>query len=1058
MSIGDDFHNSKLILTTDAFVRSVQVNSTSPHALFLGAGASISSGVQSANSCIWDWKRRIFLTKNPSLINQVGDTSVPSVQQRIQRWLEVQGGCPTLGSNDEYGYYIERCFPIHGDRRSYFQELVSRANPHVGYQTLCLLAEAGIIDSIWTTNFDGLTMKAVGQFQLTPVEVGLDTTHRIVRPYNKGELLHVSVHGDYRYDQLKNTPSELQNQDEALRKALIERTKDTHLIVSGYSGRDLSIMNAFSEAYGSSGSGRLYWCGHDDQEPSDAVKSLISLARSKGREAYYVHTNGFDLTMIRLGLACLTDVRLNKARLISEAAFKAADSSPSPFEIEPGTLTAVVKTNAFPIRVPTEFIQFETKGFDNQTRWDALHSLIKGKEIAAVFKGTKILALGNIEEIKSLFSNHIANDLERTPIQDSDLSYDDGVIQNILKQALVKSMAKTIDLGTDEDSVLWAPNENQKVSCFGRSHYAHPAVLVFLRRYGQDLHLVIKPTLKVFDENGNDAEDENNKEAKRQLLTRQWNKSFAETLDRWQTTFCPENAATFSFPIKSSPAVTFTLAKTPCYGGILTPGTVPNYKKISFPPQHLKFHGSSIDEPALIFSNQSGTSQVKDTHQLRGIVQNRPFDFSLTQSGLSPEVRVGVICTQPESKQLEAYLAKLHSKARADSKDQYLIDYPGFASALGTPLDLPTVGGLRWQYCKDPDPKLDERVGSAELVANIKQCIDALTSAHSPQVIIILIPSRWKKFESYVHERETFDLHNHIKAYCVRKGVATQLLRESTFSKPYQCEVLWWIAMSLYVKSFRTPWILEGLDNSTAYVGLGFGYDKAQGRDSKIVLGCSHIYDSSGQGLKYKLSKVDSPIWRNKNPHLSKEDARRLGDTIRQLFFESSMSLPRRVVIHKNTPFLKDEREGLIEGLGKVDAIDMLEITIDSSFRGIASRQYQGKLQPDGFPIKRGTILKVENRKAFLWVHGSASGIENNKTYYLGKSRIPAPVTIKRHFGHTSLSTLAVEILGLSKMNWNSFDLYNRLPATLESSAEIARIGSLLERFGPSSYDYRLFI
>ena len=43
-------------------------------------------------------------------------------------------------------------------------------------------------------------------------------------------------------------------------------------------------------------------------------------------------------------------------------------------------------------------------------------------------------------------------------------------------------------------------------------------------------------------------------------------------------------------------------------------------------------------------------------------------------------------------------------------------------------------------------------------------------------------------------------------------------------------------------------------------------------------------------------------------------------------------------------------------------------------------------------------------------------------------------------------------------MHWNTFDLYTRLPATIESSNEIARIGALLERFGSKSYDYRLFI
>jgi hypothetical protein len=65
---------------------------------------------------------------------------------------------------------------------------------------------------------------------------------------------------------------------------------------------------------------------------------------------------------------------------------------------------------------------------------------------------------------------------------------------------------------------------------------------------------------------------------------------------------------------------------------------------------------------------------------------------------------------------------------------------------------------------------------------------------------------------------------------------------------------------------------------------------------------------------------------------------------------------------------------------------------------------------------------------------------------------------IRRHFGESDLQTVANEILGLSKMNCNSFDLYTKFPATIESSSAIARIGSLLQRFGTRSYDYRLFI
>jgi argonaute-like protein implicated in RNA metabolism and viral defense len=298
-----------------------------------------------------------------------------------------------------------------------------------------------------------------------------------------------------------------------------------------------------------------------------------------------------------------------------------------------------------------------------------------------------------------------------------------------------------------------------------------------------------------------------------------------------------------------------------------------------------------------------------------------------------------------------------------------------------------------------------------------------------------------------------------VKAYAVQRGVATQFLAEDTLSDSQQCRVWWWLSLALYVKGMRTPWVLNGLDQDAAYVGLGFSIDRNAARGNHVVLGCSHIYGARGEGLQYRLSKVENPIMRGKNPFMSRDDARRTGETIRQLFFDARMKLPRRVVLHKRTPFLQDEREGLLDGLGGVAAIDMLEIVEDRAQRYVASMaRRDGTIDEDNYPVRRGTVMKLEDFTALLWVHGATAAINPNLKYFQGKRRIPAPLMLRRHAGATPLDQLAAEILGLSKMNWNTFDLYTKFPATLQSSGEIARIGSLLQRFGVCSYDYRLFI
>ena len=157
--------------------------------------------------------------------------------------------------------------------------------------------------------------------------------------------------------------------------------------------------------------------------------------------------------------------------------------------------------------------------------------------------------------------------------------------------------------------------------------------------------------------------------------------------------------------------------------------------------------------------------------------------------------------------------------------------------------------------------------------------------------------------------------------------------------------------VALYVKGMRTPWVLDSLEENTAFAGLGFSIDRSAVRGRHVVVGCSHIYSSRGEGLQYRLSKVENPIIRRGNAFMSKDDARRTGETIRQLFFDARLRLPDRVVLHKRTPFTRDEREGLADGLSGVRCIEMIEVQIDSALRYVASvTSRDGTVDEDNFP------------------------------------------------------------------------------------------------------------
>ncbi len=1047
-------------LQLDALVRSIGVNRSSPHAVFLGAGASISSGVPSDWRCIWEWKRDIFLTNNPALRDQFSELSLPSVQERIQRWLE-SNGHPNLDDPSEYPYYIERCYPIPEDRRLFFQRTIATARPHTGYQHLCLLAEAGIVKSVWTTNFDGLTGKAGTAFAITPVEIGIDCQGRLPRLPRAGELLCVSLHGDYRYGHLMNTEAELQSQEKVLKDNLIQELSQSHLIMCGYSGRDQSIMSALSDAYTRPGTGNLFWCGHGEPDPPKLVASLIQTARTNGRAAYYIQAQGFDDLMTRLAFHCLDGDRLTKARSIAEEAGQQTLLRRSTFSADRLPVTSIIKSNSFPIECPNEVFEFELDGLPDTGVWRWLREKAEGHPVVVVPLRGKILGFGTIDGIKDAFRNHLRGSIERTPIDERDLRYEDGAVTHLLLTALVRSLAEVTGLKIAGRRVLWDDQQFQRENAAGTRCHVFQSVVLTLRKVGASQHLLISPTLLVQSESGEMLSFEAEKQVKQRLLGYQHNNKFNQAVNFWRNALFSSGTTTVEFPCGVASSFRYHVQKAPIFAGIGDPrqrrgaGVAPKIERI------VRQSGVLLEEPELIFADRRNVAAiVKDTHPIRGVLENRPYDYSLTQRGLADQVNVGVICPGPEAQAFSRFIDSFyHRKEPLKTERDYLIPYPGFPTSFGLPLNVPEPGNLGWTVCPEPDPSLGSREGALELRRFLTNALDSLHASSIPNVVLICFPTRWAAWRGFKTEDERFDLHDFVKAYCVQRGIATQFLDQDTLIHSQQCRVLWWLSLALYVKSKRTPWLLDSIESDTAFVGLGYSIDMAAEQGQHVILGCSHIYSANGEGLQFRLSKIENPIIRRGNPFMSRDDARRVGDGIRQLFYEAMMRLPRRVVIHKRTAFTRDEREGLIQGLSGVDEVDMVEITIDEHLRYVSSvPNKDGGFDEDNFPVRRGTAVVLDEYTALLWCHGVAAALNPRFKYYQGKRRIPAPLTLQRHVGRTPLSILGKEILGLSKMNWNTFDLYTQLPTTIESSNQIARIGSLLDRIGQKSYDYRLFM
>lgn len=1037
----------------DEFLRSVLISKNDSYAILLGAGCSVTSDIQSASDCIWDWKKTIYKTNNSNAGEWIDNYKNPKVQEVIQKWIDNQGLYVENGHEDEYTFYAEKCFLIEENRRQYFQSICTGKIPSVGYMTLPLLLKQGMLDSVWSTNFDDLVSRACVMGNVQGIEITLDSTHIInQRAQNRLELPIIKLHGDFKYGKLKNTSDELQHQDETFRQKLIEYLGDKHLIVLGYSGRDKSLMSTLKEAYNKSGSGRLFWCGYSATCNSE-VNELLGQAKKVGRSAFYIPNVDFDNTLVNLTKLLITDrSELKEEMEILQKNIRKKEIQ-TPFDLNVRHTNKVLKSNCFPIDFPKEIFVFDA--IIREKPWKLVKDrTLTNLNITAVPYGKSIWAWGKLEDIRSSFSDIVEGSITRKPL--TDISVYNSSLNFLLLSAICKVICSKYRISTNFKDKLWDVNVYQIIN----NTKVYNAVKLSLEKIGDLYYLVLNPDFYLDN-------SELTKDQKQQIglmfFHRIWNQRFNEYIDKWRMKIF--SSISYDFPEGSGNGFLFKFSKAPIFTNIYDHSYNAG-RQHNVPSNLLKLKGVQFKEVDLVFSSQNGNRDVFDIHPMRGLLNHRPYETALN-TFLDTNINLGIICPVIDAELFYTFLLKQNLEIpKANPKDNHLLDFKGFYKTYGITLNIPLIGGNDWEGIHEPlTPSIKD--AAQQIKRNICDKISKLCSTGGQKIIIIFIPSRWELFTSYYEEGESFDLHDYIKAYCAEKGVTSQFIREHTVRDSKQsCQINWWLSLSYYVKSLRTPWVINNTDKSTAFAGIGYSVsskDESNGR-GHIIIGCSHIYSSTGEGLKYKLSKIsnDKVSWRDKKPHLSYDDAYEFGRNILNLFYQSMNEVPKRVVVHKRTFFTEEEKQGIIDSLydnKKIENVDLVEINFEEDIRYVASKISNQTTTIDGYSVSRGTCIQLSANEALLYAHGVIPSVQNpNFNDYPGGRYIPKPLRIIKHYGNGSLEVIANEILGLTKMDWNSLNMYSQLPATISSSNQIARIGKLLENKERVEYDYRYFI
>ena len=107
--------------------------------LFLGAGASRSSGIRTASEMVKEWRKQVYM----ELSNDTTDQS----PEEMRAWLAAHES-EWYEESREYSTLIERIYPLKTNRRKFIETEVAEKIPAIGYAYLVRMAEAGLLRTI----------------------------------------------------------------------------------------------------------------------------------------------------------------------------------------------------------------------------------------------------------------------------------------------------------------------------------------------------------------------------------------------------------------------------------------------------------------------------------------------------------------------------------------------------------------------------------------------------------------------------------------------------------------------------------------------------------------------------------------------------------------------------------------------------------------------------------------------------------------------------------------------------------------------------------------------
>ena len=232
---------------------------------------------------------------------------------------------------------------------------------------------------------------------------------------------------------------------------------------------------------------------------------------------------------------------------------------------------------------------------------------------------------------------------------------------------------------------------------------------------------------------------------------------------------------------------------------------------------------------------------------------------------------------------------------------------------------------------------------------------------------------------------------------------------------------------TLYYKGTgRIPWRKMPQDGefTACYIGISF-YREVGGQ--QLFTSAAQMFDERGRGfiLKGKRAHTES---RGRHPYMMKEDAYELIRDALSAYKNHHKHYPARVIVLKTSQFREEEAEGIFEAIDEAgpELRDLVWV----------QESYSVKVLRDGnYPVMRGTFVELDG-KGLLYTNGSIPYYGTYPGLY-----DPRPLLLCPYEGSDStIAQIASEVLSLTKVNWNSTQMNQKLPIPIRAARAVGEV------------------